>query len=359
MSESESVSERELAQYFADEVFSGKPRSVGEALADEAPPEPEALPEADTPSPEGEPPVVIQDEPPDRSLPPEEPEVPSEEPGVEPEEGEEPEEEGDVHVAWATKKYGNEPPKWAKAAYDLEQIVTRLGNQNREKDQLLLQANQYIESREQEFAQQQQMGMPMSAQEEAWVEQAVMNPLEYARAAAFNGNFALYNGVIQRIAEENPMLASQIGTQVQMDLQAAAQAEQQQMNGQPPSLDQLLGTTFQRLGLDINEVGPGMAEKVGELGQHHPYVEAILYGDPRQRELAVQAIHDLVRAGTQHKRVIRDEEREAALKREGELRREAAGVVTGAPHVPPQPAQSPLLSAMEEEWKARRQWGDE
>jgi len=357
MSEQESVSEKELAQFLQNEVFSGKPRSVGEALRAEAPPEPEAPPEAEPPSPEGEPPVVIQDAPPDRQLPPEEPEAPSEEPGVEPEEGEEPEEEGDVHVAWATKKYGDDTAKWAKAAYDLEQITTRLGNQNREKDQLLLQANQYIESREQEYAQQQQMGMPMSAQEEAWVEQSLSNPLEYARAAAFQGNFSLYNGVLQRIAEENPMLAAQIGTQVQMDLQQAAQQEQQ--NGQPPPLDQLLGATFQRLGLDINEVGPAMAEKIGELGQHHPYVEAILWGDPGQRELAVQAVHDLVRAGAQHKRVIRNTERDEQIKREAELRKEAAGVVTGAPHVPPQPTQPSFLSAMEDEWKARRQWSEE
>ena len=32
----------------------------------------------------------------------------------------------------------------------------------------------------------------------------------------------LYNAVIERVAEENPMLAAQIGTQVQMEMQQCA-----------------------------------------------------------------------------------------------------------------------------------------
>ena len=71
----------------------------------------------------------------------------------------------------------------------------------------------------------------------------------------------------------------------------------------------------------------------------------------------MQAMYDLAGAGGNVTRV-RDDARAARIRREGELRREAAGVVTGSPHTPP-PQQSPLMAAMEEEWKARGQWRDE
>jgi|SRR5215471_15399477 len=356
MSEQESVSEKELAQFLQSEVFSGKPRSVGEALTAEAPQEPEAPPEAEPPSPEGEPPVVVQDEPPERDLPSEP--SPEEEPAPEAEKPAEPE-EGDEHVAWAKRKYGDDSAAWAKAAHHQEQQISRLSQQKQESDQLAAQWYEYAQQAEQQAASQTQ-GMPLSQQEEAWVEQAAMNPLEYARTAAFNGNFALFQGVIGRVAEENPLLAGNISAQVQRELEMASAQQQAQMNGaQAPPLDQALGQTFQRLGLDINEVGPTMLDKISDLGEHHPYVQAMMYGNPQERELAVQAVHDLVRASKTTRKVVRDEERDAALKREGELRREAAGVVTGAPHVPPPAPQSPLLSAMEEEWKQRGQWSEE
>jgi hypothetical protein len=101
-----------------------------------------------------------------------------------------------------------------------------------------------------------------------------------------------------------------------------------------------------------------MSEKIAELGEYHPYVQAILGPDPGQRDLAVQAIFDLVREGQVTLRRVRDEQKEATIKREGELRREAAGIVTGAPHTPP-PAEDPLMAAMQREWEARRQWAED
>jgi len=58
-------------------------------------------------------------------------------------------------------------------------------------------------------------------------------------------------------------------------------------------------------------------------------------------------------------RRVRSEERENQIKHEAELRRQAAGVVTGGPHQEPPPQQSPFMDAMEAEWRARGQWADE
>jgi hypothetical protein len=58
------------------------------------------------------------------------------------------------------------------------------------------------------------------------------------------------------------------------------------------------------------------------------------------------------------KRVVRDEQSAERIRREGELRREAAGVVQGSPHTP-SPQQDPFMQAMEDEWKQRGQWGGE
>jgi hypothetical protein len=365
------MNEAEFAEMLRTEVLSDQPRSVGEALeaSDATTEAPEELPEApDEPTPvvppePQEPPLRVPDE---REQPRDTPEGQPEpaiaaEPGLEPEEGDEGEDtEEDPNVAWATKKYGNEPTKWAKAAFDMERHITTLTAEKREAEELAAQWYQYAQQAEREASQTQQMGMPLSAQEEQWVEQSLVNPLEYARAAALNGNVALYNGVLARVAEENHLLASQIGTQVQVELQQAAAAEQQNGAMQPEmQLPVALAQSFQRLGLDIQTHGPKMSEKIGELGEYHPYVQAILGGDERQRDLAVQAVFDLVRAGTLVSRRVRDENRESQIRREGELRREAAGVVTGSPHTSAPAAQDPFLQAMEDEWKARRQWGGE
>jgi hypothetical protein len=377
MSDTESMSERELAQYLTEQVFTDQPRSVGEALAaadDPTPPiepapDPQSPPPSEEtppePSPHEEPPVVVTDTP-EQPVPVEVPQPPpSDEPGRDDEkeeyvlEGDELEEEEAPHVAWATKKYGDNPDKWAKAAFDQEQHISRMGNQLKEAEALAVQWYEYAQQAEAQATQTQQMGMPMSSQEEAWVEQATVNPLEYARQAAFNGNVNLFNAILSRVAEENPGFAANIGAQVQMELRQAADAEMAQGNGQAPmTLQQALGGSFQRLGINLDQAGPSMSEKIAELGEYHPYVQAILGMDDGQRDLAVQAVYDLTRAGTLTKRVVRDEQRAEQIKREGELRREAAGVVQGSPHVAPQ-KEDPFMAAMEQEWRDRRQWGGE
>jgi hypothetical protein len=337
MSEPESVSERELAQQLEQELFS--PSS--EAATEEAP----EAPETDAP-------IEVTDTPEQ----PEEPEVPPapeqpQEPKEEEAEEEEAEAVGDENVVWAKGRFGEDTDRWAKILRDQDRHISQLANEKREAEQLA--ADWYEEAQQ---VGRQAPSMPMSASEEEWVENAMADPYGNARAAVLNGNMQLYHAVIGRVAEENPLLSSQIGTAIQQELQQLAAQEQQQY--QPRPLQQTLGESFQRLGLSLDEAGPQMMEKVGELGEYHPYVQAILNGDDGQRDLAIQAVFDLAREGRVTKRRVRDEAREATIRREAELRREAAGVVSGAPHTPPQ-QEDPLLAAMTEEWKARRQWSED
>lgn len=350
----QSVSERQLAEDLEAELFSGAPRSVSEAVAeieDEAPPitvtdEP-VQPEVETPPPPVEPPQVA----------------------AEPEVEEEDVDEEEDDVVWAVKRFGSEDlAAIARGAREQDRHISRLTNEKKgmehhlsqraqEAEQLAVHWYEAAQQAEQQAAASSQMGMPLSSAEEQWVENvALTNPVEAARQAALNGNVSLYNAVLGRVAEENPGFAANIGAQVQLEMQQYAMQEEQQYTPQP--LEEGLSESIQRLGIDLEKDGEAMRAKVGELGEYHPYVQAILNGEPEQRDLALRAVSDLVKTGTLTRRRVRDESREATIRREGELRREAAGVVTGAPHTPP-PTEDPLLAAMTDEWKARRQWGEE
>jgi len=360
-----SETEREVEQYLREQVFGGGAKSPAEAAAQEPDPERAAprrhqieLPgDPVQPVPAEDAPVVVPDEPsrPAEPFPPSEADLPE----PTPESEEEPEEEDlgeGEHIVWAKKKYGDDPDKWAKAARDQELHITRLANEKREAEEL---AGQWYEYAQQAEAQQQSFGaaMPLSAGEEQWVEASLSNPIEYARQAAFQGKTQLYNGVIGRIAEENPMLAAQIGTQVQTELQQYAAYEAQQ-NGaaQQPNLAEQLGGSFARLGIDLQTEGPRLAQKIGELGEYNPYVQAILTGDDGQRDLAVQAVYDLSHTTTTTRRQSRD----ANIQRENELRRDAAVVQSGGIQAPAPPPKRPaLFEGMEEEWRRRGQWADD
>jgi hypothetical protein len=306
-------------------------------------------------------PEVVRDAPPRRdSEPPATPPELPKEPAPEPEEGE-PEEDGEgeseevadtvePYIDWATRKYGDDPNKWAKAARDMETHISRLTEEKHASDELAASWYEYAQQAEQSANA--STAMPLSAQEEAWVENSLANPLEYARQAAFNGKVQLFNGVMERVAMENPSLAAQIGTQVQVELQEYVRASEQAPP--PASLEQNLSGSFTRLGIDLRREGPRMSEKLGELGEYHPYVRAILDGNQGERDLAVQAVHDLTRATTFNSRTV---ERSKAVAREEELRHQAGVVQTGGvqPPVPPRKI-SPLEEGMMEEWKRAGAW---
>lgn len=307
---------------------------------------------------------VVHDAPPDEQPAPAAPPAPpsQEKPVEEQPDEQEAEEEGEPHVVWATKKYGNDPDRWAKAAFDQERFISSLASEKKQAEDAARQAIEYAQQVE-ASAQTGPAGMPMSAAEEAWVDEAMANPTGYAYQAAMSGNAQLYNAVIQRVAEMDPGMAASVGTQVQLAMhqeRSRLEAEQaaQQNGGGPQDFNADLGQSFQRVGVDIQRYGQSMWEKIDNLGEYHPYTLAILGGDPIQRDLAVQAVYDLVRTGqTTTSRVV-DEQREAQIQREGELRRNAAGVVTGSPHAETT-KRPPFFEAMEEEWRKRGQWPEE
>jgi hypothetical protein len=289
---------------------------------------------------------------------------PEEEQAPEAEEQEVPaEEEGDPAVVWATKKYGKDTAAWAKAARDQEAYISRLAGEKKQAEDVARQAIEYAQQTEQQSASALASSMPLSASEEAWVEQNMGNPAAAAYQAARAGNANLYNAVLEQVALDNPSYAAQIGTQVSLALQEEANAYRaqqaaEQNGGQPQDFNTDLGQSFQRVGVDIQRYGQAIWEKIEELGEYHKYTLAILGGDPLQRDLAVQAVYDLVRQGQTTTTRVADSEREKQIAREGELRRNAASVVTGSPHVVPV-EQSPFMQAMEEEWKRKGQWTDE
>jgi len=220
----------------------------------------------------------------------------------------------------------------------------------------------YAQYAEQQAVERQQAGMPLSAQEEMWIEQAVSNPLEAAYAALQHGNQQLYNGLIERIAAENPALAVNVGTQAQMAFQQSQAQQRVQADAQAAraaDFPTALGESVGRVGIDLERYGPQMSEKIGELGEYHPYVQTIMHTpDPGQRDLAMMAVYDLVRTGTTSVTRAKETEREAQIRKEAEMRREAASVITGSPHAST-PKQSPFLQAMEDEWRRAGQWHDE
>jgi hypothetical protein len=357
--EQEGMSERELAEWFTEEVALGtQPRSVSEALAAADSEATATEPVVDEPTPVvDEAPVVVEDEP-------VQPTPPGEEEPVEPEalpEGEveelpaEPEDEGDPNVVWAKKKYGDDPAKWAKAAYEQEQHISRLAGEKKEAEEMAVQWYEYSQQVEQ---QQPQVQMPLSAKEEAWADQAMTNPVQYAYQAVLNGNLQLYNAIIERVAYQDPRQASAVETEVRLQVMAAAEAEEAN-NGEPADLTAALGQAVQRAGIDVKVHGQAMMEKIADLGEYSPYVQAILGENEQAREMALLAVYDMVRSGTLTTRTVRDESRDEKIRREAELRKEAAGVVTGGgSRNPPQPSSS-FMDAMQEEWRNRGQWSSE
>jgi hypothetical protein len=348
--------ERDLEEFLVESgaLNPDEPRSVGEALA--AADETEEVEETE----------VVEDAPTHAPLPGEKREPPSpveQKPVEEKPEEEEAEEEGDPHVVWATKKYGKDTERWAKAAYDQERFISQLASDKKQAEDTAAQAIEYARQVEAN-AQSGPAGMPMSAAEEQWVEESMANPVGYAYQAAMSGNMQLYNAVIEKVAEIDPTMAANVGTQVQLTMHQersrleAEHAAAAAQNGQGGDFNTELGASFQRLGIDVNRYGEAMWQKFEELGEYNRYTLAVLGGDAIQRDIAVQAVYDLVRAGQTTTQRVADTQREEQIRREGELRRGAASVVTGAPHVDT-PKQSPFFDAMEEEWRRRGQWSDE
>jgi hypothetical protein len=345
--ENESLSERAFAAELEDQIpalLGIEPRSPGEAVS-------------------GEEEVVVSDEPPSapavEPAPATEPGEPEAVPATEEEEEVEPETAEEESLVWARRKYGEDVTleRIAKAAFDQEQMVSRLGTKAKENESLAAEWYQYAQNLERQL-QAQPTGMPLSSAEEQWIENSITNPLAHAVQAKMSGNEVLYRAVIARVSQEDPLAAGQVASYVETAYAEHVRAQQANAEENGRSGEQEIGASIQRLGIDLDRYGRPMMEKIGEMGEYHPYTQAILHGSEAERDLAFQAVYDLVREGRVMRREVRDTEREEQIKREGELRRKAAGVLTGAPHVPAV-KQSPFMEAMENEWKRAGQWSDE
>src|SRR5262245_38947779 len=201
---SEAGSERELEEFLAGALSfkneEAEPETEPEEVVHDERPGFEPPPEDDAPTPPPSPAADVKEEA-----------VGEEKPEEEAEEQDEP------HVAWATKKYGTDPTRWAKAAYDQERFISQLAADKKQAEETAREAIAYAQQVEASAST--STGMPLSAAEEEWVDQAVMtNPAAYAYQAARGGNVQLYNAVIERVAMDNPGHAASIGTSVQMAL---------------------------------------------------------------------------------------------------------------------------------------------
>jgi hypothetical protein len=185
-----------------------------------------------------------------------------------------------------------------EAAYDQERFISTISAEKKQAEVIAQNAIEYAQQVEMQAQAQTSMAMPLSASEEAWVEESAANPAAYAYQAARVGNVQLYNAVIENVAMENPAMAAQIGTQVNMSLQqemAEAQQAAPQQNGDhrtsPPTSNSPSGGSA--------STSSSTAMRCGEfgLGQYHPYTLAVMGGDPMQRDLAVSAVYDLIRQG--------------------------------------------------------------
>jgi hypothetical protein len=347
--------QRELEDFLTG-VFEG--REPEQPAETEEPRETEALTE--TPEPEIAP-EVIYDEPEQEAVSADTPRA--EQPPAEEEETPPEEEEGDPALAWAKKKYGDDPQKWAAAAYQQEQHISRLADEKRQAEEFAQQMADYAQYAERQAIDSQQSGMPLSQQEEAWIEQSLGNPLQAAYAAYTQGNMQLYNGLISRVAEMDPGMAANVGAQVQIAAQQNQAQQRVQADAQAARSSDFptrLGESVGRVGIDLEKYCPQMSEKIGELGEYHPYVQTLMHDpDAGRRDLALMAVFDLVRSGQTSVTRARESEREAAIRKEAEMRREAASVVTGSPHAQTPKHSSPLIAAMEEEWRRAGQWQEE
>ena len=192
-----------------------------------------------------------------------------------------------TRLVWAKKKYGDEHGEVGQAACDQEQHISR-SPPRRRRPRNWRASGTSTPSRSSSRQQQTQMGCRSQRRRSSG--SSSRSPTRCSpRAGRAAGNVNLYNGVIARIAEENPLLAAQIGTQVQMELQSLAAAGAGRAAG--AAREQALSASSAASASTSRRKGETMSEKIAELGEYHPYVQAILGGDDGQRDIAIQAVY--------------------------------------------------------------------
>lgn len=324
MSEAADQAEKDVEDFFNEEIFGAKPPVENEPPFPQAEPEPKPLEEVvlETPDEAPETPEEVSDTPTEDA--PEQGEDVSETP----EEVSDIPEDDEAHLAWARKKFGegidlegDTNKMLAKAAYEQEKL---LGKQAEERRRLEQEAEQR-EIQERITA----LNTPgvLTAEEDIWVDEATQagDPGEYAYDALQSGRPDLYAAVMDRwstLGEVEARRARALHSQV-LQLVSVPQPSEQE------SYTAALGGTFVSLGLNIERDGPLILQKAEELGAQHPSVQGMMSTDEDVRRIATRSIYDLVAAG---KTVVHKAKQDDVVQQrvqEEQLRQNAAGVNGG------------------------------
>ena len=195
------------------------------------------------------------------------------------------------NVVWAKKKYGEDPPKWAKAARDQEQLhlaqllarrrkprscgpVVRVRAADRGSSRALTRRGCRSPPRRR------------AGSSRRW-------PTRWSTRGRLRcrANVQLYSAVIDRgPRRENPMLAAQIGAQVQMEMQAVAQHERA-VRARSSRHRQAVDRRDLRRARDRPPgLRAAMSRRSGSSASTTPMSQAIMSGDPGSRDLALMAV---------------------------------------------------------------------
>lgn len=315
-----------------------------EGPTDVAEPEPEAEPTPDEPeSPEEEPEQEEQEEGEG-----EQQEEPAEdEPGEEEEETvEEPFvgfDTDDVEIRAFLAKYGGDPEKALRGAAELARLM---GRRDDEKNELLAR-NAELERRMFEAQALSGMALPLSEEQQAWVEGAAMspNPSMYVRQAVEEGAFDMARAVCREWARENPFEATRAGQFVDV---VEAQATQQQEAPLTASTDQILEALANQMP-DLRSWIPQITSVVGNLGQNHPLVAEARSNDPDTAFRGIIGLYEIARASTASVQRQRDEiTKEARAAADGARAKAAVSSASTSPKPPETPRQVPIMPGLTE-----------
>jgi hypothetical protein len=333
MSEAADQAEREVEDFFNEEIFGAKPPVENEAPFPEAEPEAKPISEVATDTPAEEPPA---EEPPAEGTPEPTEEAPTSE-EVPPEQGEPAPEEGTVeqeeeYVAWARKQYGEDldldnpsADKLARAAFEKEKMLGRKAEEARE-----LQEQAQARELQERIDALNTVGN-LTPEEDAWVNESLLSgdPGEWAYNALQAQRPDLYASIMDRwsaLGEDEARRARVLHSRVLQAVSTPQPSEQE-------SYTQALGQTFISLGLDIERHGPLILAKAEELGTSHPSVQGMMSQDDDVRRIATRSIYDLVAQTQTTVAKAKAEDVVQARVQEEQLRQQAAGITGGGPRV--------------------------
>jgi hypothetical protein len=280
--------EREVEDFFNEEIFGAKPEGEKKEPFPTDEPEPKPVAEVVLDTPEPEAPEEGTEEGTEET--PGSEETPPEQEDPEALEGTEPAEE--EYLTWAKKQYGDDldPDKLARAAWEKERM---LGQKSESEKRLQKEAQE--REIEQRLAFLNTPGV-LTDEEDMWIDEAVASadPAVAADALLTEGRADLYGAFISRWVQQGDSAARQALAHRDRVMEWVQQPQPTEQE----SYTLALGQTFISLGMDIDQHGPRILQKAEELGVNHPSVQGMMSTDPDVRRIATRAIYDLATQGT-------------------------------------------------------------